>query len=73
MTWLRAAVGEFAAVVTEDVCFFLALGAWIAVAVTVLSRHEIFQGLGGPILFLGCAAILIAATAWTAHRTGSGS
>jgi len=73
MSWLRAAFRELFSLFVDDIRYSSALVGWIGVATLGVPRLEVARNLGGPILFLGCAVILIAASAWTAHRQGTGT
>ncbi len=67
MSWLRAALGELFALFVDDVRFTVAIIIWVGFATMGLPRLPVDPGWLAPLLFLGCAVILVA-SAWRAGR-----
>ena len=67
MNWLRAALGELFALFVDDVRFTVAIIIWVGFATMGLPRLPVDPGWSAPLLFLGCAVILVA-SAWRAGR-----
>jgi hypothetical protein len=68
MSWLTAAMRELFSLFVDDVGFTLALLAWVAIAAEGLPRTGIPQELDGPVLFVGCAVVLLATARRAAMR-----
>jgi hypothetical protein len=68
MKWLTAALRERFTLFVDDVGFTLALLAWIVVAGLGLPRTGLPAALDAPLLFLGCAAVLLVTARQAAVR-----
>ena len=67
MRWLRAIIGEIFGLFVDEISFALAIVGWIAVAWLVLPQLAVGSG-GGPVLFVGLAAILVESVLRRARR-----
>lgn len=67
MSWLSAALRELFSLFVDDAEFTAAIVIWIGVETLGLPRLSIDAGWQAPLLFLGCAVILVG-SAWRAGR-----
>ncbi len=67
MKWLKAAVGELFSLFVDDVWFSAAIAIWITFGTLQLPKLPINLSWDAPLLFLGCAVILVVST-WRASR-----
>ena len=67
MNWLNAALGELFSLFVDDVWFSVAILVWVAFGTLQLPKLPINLNWDAPILFLGCAVILLV-SAWRAAR-----
>ena len=69
MKWIATALRELVGLFVEDLAFTVTILAWVALAALLLPRLELAAAWGTPLLFLGCAAILIENVRRAARRT----
>jgi len=67
MNWINAALGELFALFVDNVRFTIAILAWIAFATLELPKLSITISWDAPLLFLGCAIILVVSV-WRAAK-----
>ena len=67
MNWLAAALRELFSLFVDDVRFTVAIVIWIAFGTLGLPQLPVDPGWDAPLLFLGCAVILVV-SAWRAAR-----
>ena len=67
MTWFRVVLAELFALFADDVRFTIAIILWVGFATMGLPRLPVDPGWLAPLLFLGCAVILVA-NAWRTRR-----
>ena len=67
MNWLGAALCELFSLFVDDVWFTVAIVIWIAFGTLGLPQLPVDPGWDAPLLFLGCAVILVV-SAWRAAR-----
>ncbi len=67
MNWLGAALRELFSLFVDDVGFTVAIVIWIAFGTLGLPQLPVDSGWDAPLLFLGCAVILVV-SAWRAAR-----
>ena len=67
MNWLASAFSELFSLFVDDVRFTVALVLWIAFSVIALPRLLPASEWDAPLLFMGCAAILVIGS-WIAAR-----
>jgi len=67
MNWINAALGELFALFVDNVRFTVAILAWIAFGTLELPKLSINMGWDAPLLFLGCAIILVISV-WRAAK-----
>ena len=67
MNWLGAALRELFSLIVDDVWFTVAIVIWIAFGTLGLPQLPVDPGWDAPLLFLGCAVILVV-SAWRAAR-----
>jgi len=67
MSWLSAAVKELFSLFVDDVQFTIAILVWIAFGAIELPKLPIDVSWDAPLLFVGCAVILVV-SAWRAAR-----
>jgi len=70
MKWLGSALRELFSLFVDDVWFTLALVVWVTFGILGLPKLPIGSGWDAPLLFLGCAIILVVST-WRAARVKS--
>lgn len=70
MNWLSAAVRELFSLFVDDVQFTAAIIVWVGFGTIALPRLPVAPDWCAPLLFLGCAAILVG-SAWHAGRRQS--
>lgn len=68
MNWLGASLRELFSLFVDDVRFTVAIVIWIAFATLGLPRLPVAPGWDAPLLFAGCAVILVV-SAWRAARS----
>jgi len=67
MNWIKAALLELFSLFVDDVRFTLAIVIWIGFTILVMPKLPIEIRWDAPLLFLGCAIILVV-SAWRAAR-----
>ena len=67
MNWLNAALRELFSLFVDDVWFTVAIVIWIAFGTLELPRLPVDLSWDAPLLFVGCAIILVVST-WRASR-----
>ncbi|NQV98890.1 MAG: hypothetical protein HQ483_04280 [Rhodospirillales bacterium] len=67
MNWLYAAVTELFSLFIDDVWFSAGILVWIAFGTLQLPKLPVDPGWDAPLLFLGCAVILVTST-WRAAK-----
>ncbi len=67
MNWLNAAVGELFSLFIDDVWFSVSILIWIIFGTRILPDLPLDTQLDAPLLFLGCAVILVVST-WRAAK-----
>ena len=67
MKWLGAALRELFSLFVDDVRFTVAIVIWIVFGTVGLPQLPVDPSWDAPLLFLGCAAILVV-SAWRAAR-----
>lgn len=66
MTWIQAALSELFSLFVDDVWFSVSILFWIGYGIFELPKLPIDIGWDAPLLFLGCAVILLVSTWRTA-------
>ena len=59
MKWIATVLSELVGLFVDDLGFTLTILAWIALSALLLPRLGLAAAWGAPLLFLGCAAILV--------------
>ena len=59
MKWIAMVLSELVGLFVDDLSFTVTILAWIALGALLLPRLGLAAAWGAPLLFLGCAAILI--------------
>lgn len=67
MNWMGAALRELFSLFVDDVRFTVAIVIWVAFGTLGVPQLPVDPGWDAPLLFLGCAAILVV-SAWRAAR-----
>jgi len=65
MSWMKAAISELFSIFVDDVWFSVAILSWVAFGALELSKLPVDIIWIAPLLFLGCAVILVVST-WRA-------
>ena len=68
MNWIKAAISELFSLFVDDVWFSVSILAWVAFSAFGLPTFPIDPVWNAPLIFLGCALILLIST-WRAART----
>ena len=68
MTWLGVALRELLSLFVDDVRFTVAIVIWIAFATLELPQLPVAASWDAPLLFAGCAVILVV-SAWRAAKS----
>ncbi|HER26119.1 MAG TPA: hypothetical protein ENI69_03320 [Rhodospirillales bacterium] len=69
MGWINAAIGQLFSLFVDDVWFSLGIIAWIAFGTLQLPKLPVGPGWDAPLIFLGCAVILVFSTWRTARAS----
>ena len=67
MKWIQAALAELFSLFVDDVWFSVAIVLWIAFGILEVPNLSIDPDWDAPLLFIGCAIILLIST-WRAAR-----
>jgi hypothetical protein len=67
MKWIKAALAELFSLFVDDVWFSIAILSWIALGILEVPNLPIDPDWDAPLLFTGCAVILMVST-WRAAR-----
>ena len=59
MRWIATALSELVGLFVDDLSFTVAILVWIALGAVLLPRLGLAGAWEAPLLFLGCAVILI--------------
>ncbi len=59
MRWIATALSELVGLFVDDLSFTAAILVWIVLGAVLLPRLGLAGAWAAPLLFLGCAAILI--------------
>jgi len=68
MNWINAALKELFSLFVDDVRFTISIVIWIGIGTLVVPKLSIATAWLAPVLFLGCAVVLIVSV-WTAARS----
>lgn len=70
MTWLKSAAAELFSLFVDDVWFSIALLGWIAIDILEIPNLIGDPAWPAPLLFVGCAVILLVSSWRAARRRG---
>jgi hypothetical protein len=68
MGWIRTVLGEVYGLFVDDGWFAVTILGWLVVAGVALPRLGVPAGVGGVVLFLGLAGILVESVVRRARR-----
>ena len=67
MSWIKSALAELFSLFVDDVWFSVAILLWVGLGVLEMPNLPIDPDWDAPLLFAGCAAILVVST-WRAAK-----